>query len=64
MILDEIISEIDAEIARLQKAREALMGSGRSTKRKRIGRTWSAAARKRQAAAMRARWAAKRKKGL
>ena len=62
MDLQQIIADIDAEIARLQKAREALTGSvngrGRRGRRK-----MSAATRNRMAKAMRARWTKAKKAG-
>jgi hypothetical protein len=59
---DEIIAEIDAEIARLTAARDALTGSATTGKKRRTtGRVWSAAARARQSRMMKTRWA-KRKR--
>jgi hypothetical protein len=58
---DRIIAQLDAEIARLTAARDALTGSNNTRKTRRTGRVWSAAARARQSRAMKARWA-KRKK--
>lgn len=64
MEIDRIIRDIEAEIARLQAARDALLGkSGRASNARHRGkRAWSAAARKRQAEMMRARWVAKKKR--
>ncbi len=75
MDIERIIRDIDAEIARLQSARNALTGissrdgaARRSTNavatrqmRKPKRRVWSAAARKRQAEMMKARWVARKK---
>lgn len=66
MSVDKIISEIDAEIARIQKARELLVGleasKGKATKKATKGRrggkrTLSAEAREKIAEAQRKRWA-------
>ncbi len=54
---DEILTHIDAEIARLTAARDALTGKRKT--RRRTSRVWSAAQRARQARAMKAAWAAK-----
>jgi len=74
MSLDNLLSTIDAEIARLQQARALLAGTsnGTGTRRKstttaaaspnkRARRTMSAEARKRIAEAQRKRWAAQKK---
>ena len=70
--IEDIIANIDSEIARLTAARDALTGSGGGSKTRQpvLGntRTWSAAARARQSQAMKKRWASgkmggKRKKG-
>src|ERR1039457_1166290 len=62
MSIDTLIAEIDAEIARFQKARILLAGSqGRTTTapaKKPDKRKLSAASRERIAAAQRKRWAA------
>ncbi len=55
---NEIIAEIDAEIARLTAARDALTGTNRTgRKHRRAGRVWSAAQRARHSRMMKARWA-------
>jgi hypothetical protein len=59
MNIDAIIADLDAEIARLTAARDALTGSNGTGRKKREPnrRAWSAAARARQSKAMKARWA-------
>jgi len=60
MSTSELLSEIDAEISRLQEARALLGANGYAAKRGRPAgkkRTLSADARARIAAAQRARWA-------
>jgi hypothetical protein len=64
MNINDILSEIDSEIARLSQVRELLTGSKSGAPpvpRKR--RTLSAAARKRIGDAQRRRWAAQKKAG-
>ena len=72
MSLDNVLSTIDAEIARLQQARALLAGTGAGTRgrrtttaadapKKRTRRRLSAEARKRIADAQRKRWAAQKK---
>jgi hypothetical protein len=65
MSIDNLISEIDAEIARLQQARNLLDGlQSRTTTapaKKPAKRKLSAAARKKIAAAQKKRWAAVKK---
>lgn len=56
MNMREIVAEIDAEIEKLQRARNALLGAGQSVGRKRH-RRMSAEARARISAAQKARWA-------
>lgn len=74
MSIETIITEIDAEIARLTQVRSLLAGSrslnssravnkvGKGTTRKRKKRVLSAEARKRIADAQRKRWAAQKAK--
>ena len=74
MTIQSILSEIDAEIARLTQARNLLAASGpgkksaaasrtaSQPKRKRKARVLSAEARKRIADAQRRRWAAQKSK--
>lgn len=63
MNITDVLSQIDAEISKLQHARKVLagtgshVGNGRATKPANKKRTISAAGRKRIAAAQRARWA-------
>lgn len=71
MSLDNLLSSIDAEIARLQQARALLAGTGirggkavnssQSTSKPRRKRVMSAEARKRIGEAQRKRWAAQKK---
>jgi hypothetical protein len=68
MSLDNVLSSIDAEIARLQQARALLAGIDAKPasevavpKRARRKRTMSAEARKRIGEAQRKRWAAQKK---
>jgi hypothetical protein len=68
MSIDKVLSEIDAEIARLEQVRNLLTGTGArktaktsAAKGRRKKRTLSAEARERIAAAQRKRWAAKKK---
>jgi hypothetical protein len=71
MSLDNLLATIDAEISRLQQARELLTGAGtrgaqspKDPKAKpRPKRVMSAAVRKRIGDAQRQRWAAQRKAG-
>jgi hypothetical protein len=58
---EKIIAQIDAEIARLTAARDALTGTNSTRRKRRTGRVWSAARRARQSRMMKQRWA-KRKK--
>lgn len=60
MSLADVLSAIDAEIARIETARALLTRTG-GGKRGRTKRTFSAATRKRMAAAQRKRWATVRK---
>ena len=61
MSLNELISSIDAEIARMQQARGLLTAySSEAAKPKRRKRKVSAEARARMAAAQKKRWAAKK----
>jgi hypothetical protein len=64
MSLDNILSTIDAELARLQQARALLAGSGtpgRTPVPKKRKRRMSAVARKRTGDAQRKRWVKQRK---
>lgn len=71
MSLDNLLSSIDAEIARLQQARALLAGTGtrggrvvnssKTTSKPRRKRVMSAEARKRIGEAQRKRWAAQKK---
>ena len=68
MSIQDVLSAIDSEIARVEQARNLLQELGTSkrgrkpaTKPVKAKRTMSAAARKRIAAAQRKRWAAVRK---
>jgi hypothetical protein len=69
MSLNDVLSTIDAEIARLQEARALLTGSGKGARSKKSAstqvvkakRTMSAEGRKRIAEAQRKRWAAQKK---
>ena len=72
MTIANILEELDAEIARLQKVKKLLshpsrpaadgLGSTQSTKTRRKKRTLSAEARKKIADAQRKRWAAQKAK--
>ena len=70
MTLNDVLSAIDSEIARMEKARKVLASYGGNKRGRRSStntqpakakRTLSAAARKRIAAAQRKRWAALKK---
>jgi len=69
MSLNDVLSAIDAEIARLQQARNLLTNSGTSThgrksastKSAKVKRTLSPEARQKIADAQRKRWAAQKK---
>jgi hypothetical protein len=70
MSLDNLLAAIDAEISRLQQARELLAGASarggnhpKATSKPRPKRVMSAAARKRIGEAQRKRWAAQKKAG-
>jgi hypothetical protein len=63
MTISDILSSIDAEISRLQQARDLLVSNAvsRGTTPVRAKRRLSTAARKRMAEAQRKRWAASKK---
>jgi len=63
MSLDNLLSTIDAEIARLKQARALLAGIAGHAVTAKPKRRLSLAARKRIALAQRKRWAAVRKQG-